>query len=675
MTCDKIIELIDTNITITNITNKKPLDEDDKKKIIILLSQKNSDNNQIHLETINKLIDLQRQAIFDEFQNKNVDTYYIRYVFFSNIIDFQHKLLFQSIDTIEWDKVIKILLDHLSEFYIRQDLSFSYRKEQLIVDIINKEFFKPYKIYIRNGYVDKSQKGLLQIAKRIDKIVASLGGAELLNFILCHLNTYNYSSSYYRYLLPCYSYPAGKPIHPNIPFNYLINLCIKYVNKKANPKHFEEDANNLFEIVNDYLFLFELQESGFTSRIPFPNQLNKDYIYKHLLYDNIYRFKQSNWKDFVQLLSELLIIDDENSQRFYNDQGFYLEDYINLVRKIYTSPSIGNITPTELLHSAFSDNELKILNKVSHMYTPNLNYVFPLELSKISFYKYPLIKLNNSSYYLINKPLAAWNFYNYIDLLNNSGKYIKIGDNIECIVKNEASKNPKYSVYSGKYFITPSHKSHHECDIVIQEDDCIIFIETKKKSISGDSLAGDTTNLLFDLSTAFINALSQLNFHELYLRKNGNIEFIDGTKLVVNNPETIKIYKIAVSIFDLYMFNDNLFASSLEDYLRHIQYHFSNELSATKEELKKQNDRYNINTANKKAEQLEQCISKIDKLFKISPQANKLFSFFYSLEQIIFLLKQARNTNSTLSVELDKLKNNTSLSGDFFSEYDSWANP
>jgi hypothetical protein len=86
-----------------------------------------------------------------------------------------------------------------------------------------------------------------------------------------------------------------------------------------------------------------------------------------------------------------------------------------------------------------------------------------------------------------------------------------------------------------------------ECDLAIETDAAIILLELKKKSLTAKSYAGHTLHAILDLCFSALQSQEQLGRHELALRENGRIEFLNGTVIEWRDR---RIERVSVSLFD-----------------------------------------------------------------------------------------------------------------------------
>ena len=62
-------------------------------------------------------------------------------------------------------------------------------------------------------------------------------------------------------------------------------------------------------------------------------------------------------------------------------------------------------------------------------------------------------------------------------------------------------------------------KREPECDVVIEDENNIVFIEIKKKALTSASRAGDDIKLIIDLSNSILDAHLQTGQHELFPKR------------------------------------------------------------------------------------------------------------------------------------------------------------
>jgi len=662
MNYETLVKIIDENFI--GLETKSTVIRPDKRNIDLiesLITQGKDYNELTNINSRRFITDCIKQSVLDYFENSKEQKFeYIHFVF-SMLNDQFKDVKFKEIDDIEWNKIVPLIKENYSHTYdineVSEDVLF------LLHKTIRNKNLKPYKLVTEYGWVKKDKEKFKKIAKKIDSLVHELGGQNILNSLLNFLNEKKYSSEYKRYLLSAGTYQYGSDLVPFIPINYLLNLSLKHLHNKGNitPERFDY----LLSLSRQFVLLYDLQEFHTVNKFFGSIKINKDSLYKRLLFDNIFRFRQVTWNVFPDLIENLLKTTVEKDGLFLSKYGFRITDYVKLIKKVYQEPRIENITSTDLLSQGFSSEEIKILDFCSSNKIANNCYLLPTDFDKITFLSKPLIKKNNNCYFIINKALSGWGFYNVISDINENSTYVDIGNNIESYVLEKLKTLKSINLYCGDY--DNSLNEHGECDAVIEDDQYIIFIEIKKKSFTKESLLGNNlSEMLFDLSAMLITSQAQASQHEFSLLKDNYICFNNRKKLEYKNQ---KIYKISLTLFDLYMFNDHSFVMGLIDYLRTKEFHFEKESSMTREEIKEALSQRNIKGVNKKREKLNDYINRLEQM-GISRSESAFYSYFFSLEQLMFLITKAKDNNKPLGYYLDEMKNISLSTGCFYTEFD-----
>lgn len=87
------------------------------------------------------------------------------------------------------------------------------------------------------------------------------------------------------------------------------------------------------------------------------------------------------------------------------------------------------------------------------------------------------------------------------------------------------------------------------------------------------------------------------------------------------------------------------------------------------ESRKKAIDMANIDGTNKKINLINKLIKELKRDYNISERENRLYSYFLSLEQILFLFDECSKKGKLLGQILDSMKNISMGQNDFYSEY------
>jgi Holliday junction resolvase-like predicted endonuclease len=130
----------------------------------------------------------------------------------------------------------------------------------------------------------------------------------------------------------------------------------------------------------------------------------------------------------------------------------------------------------------------------------------------------------------------------------------RLGSPIEAFLREELLAHGIPS-FTGTYVID---NEDGECDIVVETDKVVIFLEIKKKPLTRRAQAGSDAHVLLDLANSLLAAQVQAGWHEARLIKQGFIELSHAgskTRLELNGRG---VERIAVSLMQFGGFQDRV---------------------------------------------------------------------------------------------------------------------
>ncbi|TIH19323.1 hypothetical protein D0S45_03845 [Marinifilum sp. JC120] len=525
---------------------------------------------------------------------------------------------------------------------------------------ILKEMRK-YKITFADGKFNYEKTKYLKIVRDIESLVVEVGAIEFLAIIFDKLSSkYSYASG--RYLQPRFYDSGTNRLVLQIPYMYLIMLCVKNIHSYPSKKNKSVNTKicKIILLSSNLVFMHDCyQFNRYSDMLMLKSGYRYvlDTIKRNLMYDELFKLKQLGEYYVCDFLEGLLKLKDSSAVE--RKLGFRIKDYFSLVKKIYAFPKRSMVLFKE---NYFLDSEIKILNAISHGTMVNDGYGLPKNASKVGnlFLSKPLIRIE-SDYLLIDKCLCGWGFYEVIMLLLGHKYSSDIGKNIEEIIKNKFIDSG-FTVHSGEYL-----GSSRECDLVVEEQCHVSFFEVKKKSITRKSVEGNETAIIGDLVDSFFHAQEQILAHEKHLVNNGKMKFKTGSTLVVGDKD---IEKISMSLFESSYLNTRGAASSIFDFIRSVEF----KENRNKMKGMKLKDRVKASRFVKSKNKLIKRVNK--ELFEMYGDDDELYRYemhsvwFNSLEFICFLVDQAGRREESFCELLQKVKSITCNSSDIFYEYE-----
>lgn len=363
--------------------------------------------------------------------------------------------------------------------------------------------------------------------------IAKIGGINFLKLLHTHKD-HLFNEKLNRYLIYREIGDFHNPTKPQIPFGYLMNLGIQFI-EEVSPS---EDTINIFKHILKESKMFatlyavqpyHLMEGMFYT----PGTFIKATV-SSILWDNIYSFNQLNFNYLKSILP--LLFDFVKGEDFKSTHGFTKNQFYEVTNKIMDNYNRYDvIVKPRNFRSMIDINTLvKILDFLAIPHTEvNKDYDMPEDFGAVNFQDKPLIKFSKG-YYLADKSWCAPAFITCMANLcaeaYKDGKnafWSELGLSTERFIRSKFEEKGIDNM-NGIYLF--GSKSA-ECDFVIQDDKRIVFIETKNKELTKKSKAGKDIEVLYDLLLSVVSSIEQTSRHKYALETQGFIKFDDGREI------------------------------------------------------------------------------------------------------------------------------------------------
>lgn len=500
-----------------------------------------------------------------------------------------------------------------------------------------KRLLNTYRIdyELKNGEIILSNKTDKIIQSSLGNLIAMLGGVNFLKELFDRNILPKYNSIIDRFLIHRNKQQFTAKIDElRIPFNYLIHIGIKYINVKKSILLTEAGVEDTFYRVvqnsSDYLNVLNLQSYSIFSDMIYDFKAIPLYLSKNMAFEKM--FTPSQYRpDFVcEFLRKVY------APLFENIDGleYSFQDYMQFCQTILYDKRICVIyTFDELKQKTnIKKKALKsILLDVSFNYN-DVNCMFASFLSKTNYNEKPLVELEDNTYFLLS---AYFNGFAFCEVMYRKLKSLyptnidrDKGFKIEDMIKSFLD-NKKYPYHCGKYRINKSLKN--ECDLVIENNKQIVFIEIKNRPLPETFEQGDDVDTLRCLAEGMIKAQIQCSKHEYYLKKNGNIFLEDVGK--EDKPATYqlnwnnrRIICISVCAQEYLFLTNKCFSEKFLESLLVSSYHANDK--------NKESDLYKLNKLSNELNDI------VNKMYKSDININQVFfdTLFRSAQQLYTIL-------------------------------------
>lgn len=500
---------------------------------------------------------------------------------------------------------------------------------------------------IAGGEVILDSQTHTKIHNKLEKYVRMLGGIEALKRIFIKELQPKFNKEMDRYFIHRNKSFISKTETDfrRVPYNYLINLCGKNLDSglviitKVGQK---DIYNKIIDESSKYMEILQLQGYSIYEDIFIDYQDIPEYIYKNMIFENLYIPVQYSCDFVLELLIKIYKpLYGENKHK-----GVKFSDYYKVAYTILKKYTFCSTIKFEDIRDKLNMNHRvlkKILNEISED-RKQINREYIEILTNTNIYEKPLIKLSEKTFFLISPHFCGYSFckvlYQIFKDINISNLDRKIGDLTEEYVKNKL-KDKKFLFKNGHYSID-NQTNKGQCDIVLETEKDIVFIEIKKRSLPDSFELGDDVELLRSLGDGMLNAQKQILRHRIYLEKNKFMKIYKEEK--ANSPYTIlelkerRIISISMCLPEYGFLTNKTISSQLLESLIFATYH-ARDLSKEKSLIK-------LNNLRDKIVQLVEVLNHSD-----NKDAHSLFfdTLFRSLQQFVYVLD--------ISISVDELVN------------------
>lgn len=447
--------------------------------------------------------------------------------------------------------------------YSHDDFPFLPNEKKLISESITFLRKKGFQVSIESGDIclsgDYEKRFLLAIDYRFKKL-----GYHSINLTLACISRY-YDENAKRYFFRPEPSTNGQ-YNAGTPWGYLFNMSLANLHNVKRPRRFDRIFLECLELSKHYFCIKNLETFTKFSDMNYRYDTILPAIQKNILYDQHFSIDQVNCDHINQMIKgifssplitslslDLSIYIDLLNWVSYNAKhdrplGFTLDELVNGLNYKYCLEDIEEA----VTFLSFQVDEI------------NTSYLKPDDISRRNYFEKPFVS-SQEKYLYVNPIICNYGFYNcLLELCKNKGADGNfMGKVAEELVENlfdingvkvHSNKEYKVSKPIAKELCIQSQK--RECDFIVETSDVIIIIELKRKTLTSNARSGDTLKSAVDLSQSLFHALAQTGCHEYMLRRNGKIEFEDGSILDLSGR---KVERVALSLFGFFGIQDGNF--------------------------------------------------------------------------------------------------------------------
>lgn len=489
---------------------------------------------------------------------------------------------------------------------------------------------------------------------RIENLFHEIGGKNALHLLISSLP---YSKDFGRYLIP----HQGNQVMPSMteietPYGYLYNLCVRFIQEEGTGRNTAHNWEELIELCKDLcLAVYDSLKFDIWTDIIFDKHDVVRIMHEMVLRYNMYTLPQTNASftlDWCRYICKA-VLRDTRCIHILKAKIQQFQIVMNSTVELSNNESCKIISKTSKESRALIKNSGLISEQIFvQEVEANKGFLKPDEMKSVNIVRYPIIE-SSDGFVLLPKPLVIWNWYEAlfnIIKIENSTLAKDLGYIMENYIHNKMCTHGMIS-HSGEYTY---NDTTGEVDFVIEATCGDAIIESKKKALSHDARTGDDYYIWGDLLEV-IESQMQCSRLEYGVKHHSPILLTDkkeGSTYTYSWKEEYNtkdsngadkrkqryILKVSMTLKEYGPMQDKIVFDNIIRSLRGVELHV---VFDPTDAVHKEDDRKSIC---KTIDKLNGNLVKLTDYYNKSSDDNPtFFCRFYNMEQLYFLIRQAKS--------------------------------
>ena len=446
------------------------------------------------------------------------------------------------------------------------------------VNYFNLNYGEDYDI--KNGEIITTDVAENKIHKQIENIISDVGGKTVLKLLFENELQNRYISELDRYII-CKNKQFGKgDLETPIPYNYLIQICLKHLDKPFAPLLTTKIETAYRKLIDDSQYFIDLlgvYSTNPLSETQFDALYLIDFIADNTVFENLCIPSQYS-KQFIECI--LKNIYEPEYQKLGNCPQLYKsKSFLKLISAILSESPCSIITYKKLSSKVhLSKTIIKDFLEHFSIESKDSNSEYKNIYSPTTSQHFPLVKLNSDSYFYLSSQFSGYAFCNKIQDVLHSREFSRgLGNRLDSFVKkllDEKQYSYKHGTYAPK--IT---KKEGECDLILEDDKRIVFIEIKNCGLPYEFEVADLVTILKCLGEGMLKAQQQILHHKLHLIENNQemLLYVNKNdpvpKYILDNTNNKRIYSISLCGSEYAFFTSGIIARCLTENIANLTFH------------------------------------------------------------------------------------------------------
>ncbi len=406
-----------------------------------------------------------------------------------------------------------------------------------------------FKLEISNGKISKDSSGIQDATAAILDRLAGMGVVNVLRIFFSKLRKLEvYEFDQYllgrRYKLEM---DPSAPCATTFPYGFFLNLAVRLPDCEVFSRQPESDWREANEIACDLAAVIDVEPYNQFWAINLHSKRLLNLLAEIGLYDHLFSFRQ--WSIFITPLLLRSFFGTNNDTVLIEKQGWGVEDAAKLCEALIitakTDPALA--TKRDLQSTGLSAQKLnKMLVDFAHKNDVNIDYTSPLNAKQADFMFKPLLIGINNKYIVPAASIIGPAFY---EVIANAMRKTLDADTMAQVTGDGTEK--AISTLLRFRGLVPSFESAEydggECDIILEDQKNILFIECKGKAVTRGTMSGEYEAAFVDYAEGVFASHVQALRHERLLVENGSIKFNNGKELLLNGR---RITRLCMTLLD-----------------------------------------------------------------------------------------------------------------------------
>ncbi|ANL30112.1 hypothetical protein G9X64_32625 [Rhizobium sophorae] len=397
--------------------------------------------------------------------------------------------------------------------------------------------------------IDRNSDGFLTVTQQILARLTSVGRTKAFSFLeglARRLYDYEFDQVLYS------RNPKQHPRESSVPFGFLWQLTARVEGLTSIVADHNDVLHQAVALARDLVALTGIESYGQFWALSVSTRDIDQWLADATLHDHLFSLQQ--WTPFITPIFLRSFFGTDQDSRLRGQLGWGVEDAATaseaLIREVATSP--GVLTESALESVLPAETVSALLRDLTHQApTPNNNYVSPFSAPEADLMFKPFCRAGSTADVFI-PTRSAFGPACYEAVAAGLRKVLT-KDEIGALTGEGLERTTGAILKFRDVHPTIEAKSYQmagadgECDLVLEDDNTIIFIECKAKPITRTAMSGNAADAILLYLEGIVASQAQALQHQSMLESHGRIVFEDGFVL---EHRARKIIRLSMTLFD-----------------------------------------------------------------------------------------------------------------------------